>query len=92
MPTNTNVSVGDPELGQFSAPSLIIQRGIDEDANANPYIVHTPEPGPAVWKIVAVLVVMLLLGGAIVSYLLFNHVPLDDGRSGPEPTQSAPQQ
>jgi hypothetical protein len=67
--TNTSVGIGNPEHGQFEAPTFILLQGLDEEANANPYIVRTPEPGIPLWKIVTVLACVLALGIALYAYL-----------------------
>lgn len=74
--TTGNVASGDPELGQLSAPSLIIQQGIDEEADANPFIVHTQTPGIALWKLGVGLVLMFVVAVAVLVYLVRTGQPL----------------
>lgn len=65
-PTNTTVGIGDPEQGQFMAPTFIMLQGLDEQRDNTPgYIDRTPL-GPAEWKVIVALVVMFLVGAAIV--------------------------
>jgi hypothetical protein len=57
--TDTNVSIGLPEHGQFEAPTFILQKGLEENARAERGIA-TPRGVPVKWVVIAVIVIALL--------------------------------
>lgn len=57
--TDTNVSIGLPEHGQFEAPTFIMQKGLEENARAERGIA-TPRGVPVKWVVIAVAVIVIL--------------------------------
>lgn len=69
MRTTTDLNSGD---GQVTGSTLIMLQGLDEERDANPYIVRTPQPGLELWKLAAGLVAMFILGVAIFAYFVLS--------------------
>jgi len=63
--TDTNVSIGDPEHGQFEAPTFIMQKGLEENARAARGIA-TPRGVPVKWVVVALIVIVLIATALLV--------------------------
>jgi hypothetical protein len=83
-PTNTTVGIGDPEQGQFMAPTFILQQGLDERRDSTPSSIDRASPGPALWKVIVALIAMFLIGAALLwAFMRYGwHAEVPDQLAG----------